>query len=186
MVDKVNQDVFRSPRSAYPGVPREAATTSASTSPHTWTQARCSSPGPTSQPSAATGSSAASTRAEPSSADALQQELSNARERLVMLREQAAAMSGKRDPSGSEVASSSTIAPERNSNLSEEIRGLRAQLQGETEARHAAELALMMERRRRELAESAVEDAQRERAAPFVVPALMDAFMRISQLSDRL
>lgn len=64
--------------------------------------------------------------------------------------------------------------------------GLRAQLQGETEARHAAELALMMERRRRELAESAVEDAQRERAAPFVVPALMDAFMRISQLSDRL
>lgn len=122
-----------------------------------------------------------------------------------MLREQAAAMSGKRDPSGSEVASSSTIAPERNSNLSEEIRGgsrlhmmlqhclnlfycagLRAQLQGETEARHAAELALMMERRRRELAESAVEDAQRERAAPFVVPALMDAFMRISQLSDRL
>lgn len=54
------------------------------------------------------------------------------------------------------------------------------------EARRAAELALAVERQRRELAEGAVEDARRERAVPFVVPALMESFMKIAQLSDDL
>lgn len=96
----------------------------------------------------------------------------------------------------------STVA-ERSKALAEEIRGtcvrepvsshiltpdiaLKAQLEAETEARRAAELQLAAERERRELAESAVEDAQRECTAPFVIPALMDAFIKISQLSDDL
>lgn len=41
-----------------------------------------------------------------------------------------------------------------------------------------------MERQRRELAESVADDARRERATPFVVPALMGALLQIAQLSD--
>ena len=59
-------------------------------------------------------------------------------------------------------------------------------MEAETEARRAAEVALAVERQRRKLAEGAVEDAKRERAAPFVIPALMDSFRKIAQLSDDL
>lgn len=68
--------------------------------------------------------------------------------------------------------------------VEDEIAALRAQLKVETEARHTAETALQAERRRREFAERVVADARRECAAPFVVPALMDALIKIAELSD--
>ena len=52
------------------------------------------------------------------------------------------------------------------------------------EARRTAEDALRAERQRREVAEALAEDVRRERATPFVVPALMGAMLRIAQLSD--
>ncbi|KAH9831982.1 uncharacterized protein C8Q71DRAFT_778945 [Rhodofomes roseus] len=64
------------------------------------------------------------------------------------------------------------------------VEALRAQLQAETEARRGAEAALHEERRRRERVEGVLADARRECAAPFVVPALMDAFIQIAALSD--
>ncbi|EPS94971.1 hypothetical protein FOMPIDRAFT_1062937 [Fomitopsis schrenkii] len=187
-VEENNQDAFRHLRGAYPRAPQDAGSASASTTTHTWTQTRHQSPGPTSQHSVATGSTGENTGVGECSPDALQRETLNARERLELLREKMAAISGQLGPSPGAASSSGfpTAVADRNIHLSEEIRGLRAQLEAETEARRAAELALAAERQRRELAESAVEDAQRERAAPFVVPALMDAFMRISQLSDDL
>ena len=53
-------------------------------------------------------------------------------------------------------------------------------------ARCVAELSMHEERRRREFAENVVEDARRECTAPFVVPSLLDALMKIAQLSDRV
>ncbi|KZT70671.1 hypothetical protein DAEQUDRAFT_708335 [Daedalea quercina L-15889] len=66
----------------------------------------------------------------------------------------------------------------------DEVATLRAQLEVETKARRVAEHALHEEQRRRVLAESVLEDARRECAAPFVVPSLLDAFIKIAQLSD--
>ncbi|KAH9918492.1 uncharacterized protein B0H18DRAFT_1198584 [Fomitopsis serialis] len=63
---------------------------------------------------------------------------------------------------------------------------LRAQLRAEYEARKAAERALRDERRRRELAEADVADVGRECKAPFVVPALVDAFLQMSRLTGEV
>ncbi|KAH9918597.1 uncharacterized protein B0H18DRAFT_1030616 [Fomitopsis serialis] len=67
--------------------------------------------------------------------------------------------------------------------MDDEASGLRARLEAESEARRAAESAVQQERRRREAAEWAVADVRRECSGPFVVPALMDAFVEISRLS---
>ena len=45
------------------------------------------------------------------------------------------------------------------------------------------ELELESERHRRQTAEEALMDVRRECKEPFVVPALLDAFIRISQLT---
>ena len=50
---------------------------------------------------------------------------------------------------------------------------------------HAAEAALNVERKRREVAERCLADVERECRAPFVVPALLQTFMKISQLGER-
>ncbi|KAF9268250.1 hypothetical protein L218DRAFT_604219 [Marasmius fiardii PR-910] len=47
-----------------------------------------------------------------------------------------------------------------------------------------AEKQLKEERRRREAAEDSLKDVQRECREPFVVPALMDAFLAISNLAS--
>ncbi|KAH9831995.1 uncharacterized protein C8Q71DRAFT_861298 [Rhodofomes roseus] len=65
----------------------------------------------------------------------------------------------------------------------DEISKLRAQLQAEDEARKVAERALEDERRRHELAEAAVADVRRECRAPFIVPALVDAFVQMSRIA---
>ncbi|KAL6298302.1 hypothetical protein BKA93DRAFT_830805 [Sparassis latifolia] len=50
--------------------------------------------------------------------------------------------------------------------------------------REQAEAAVEAERRWRQQAEAMLEEVRRERAAPFVVPAIMDAFVKLVQLSD--
>ncbi|TFY54831.1 hypothetical protein EVJ58_g8629 [Rhodofomes roseus] len=66
---------------------------------------------------------------------------------------------------------------------SDVISKLRAQLRTEYEARKAAEHALRDERQQRELAAAAVANIHRECRAPFVVPALVDAFVEISRIT---
>ncbi|PSR82070.1 hypothetical protein PHLCEN_2v6140 [Hermanssonia centrifuga] len=64
-----------------------------------------------------------------------------------------------------------------------ENRSLRDQLQRETLRRKLVEEACENERRRRKLAEDTLDDARREYDEPLVVPAMMDAFERIAQLT---
>jgi hypothetical protein len=45
-----------------------------------------------------------------------------------------------------------------------------------------AEAALVIERKKREVAEKCLEDVERECRAPFVVPGLLQTFVKISQL----
>ncbi|KZT70669.1 hypothetical protein DAEQUDRAFT_810545 [Daedalea quercina L-15889] len=77
------------------------------------------------------------------------------------------------------------IVEERNASQSE-IYALRTQLETESEARRAAELALEEEQRRRERAEGTLADVRRESNGPFVVPALLDAFAEISRFTGEL
>lgn len=63
------------------------------------------------------------------------------------------------------------------------IIALRDQLQRETLRRKLVEEACENERRRRKLAEDTLDDARREYDEPLVVPAMMDAFERIAQLT---
>lgn len=60
---------------------------------------------------------------------------------------------------------------------------LRARLQSEVSRRQLVEDACENERRRRKLAEGALDDARREYSQPLVVPAMMDAFEKIAQLT---
>lgn len=60
---------------------------------------------------------------------------------------------------------------------------LRARLQSEVSRRQLVEDACDNERRRRKLAEGALDDARREYSQPLVVPAMMDAFEKIAQLT---
>jgi hypothetical protein len=48
----------------------------------------------------------------------------------------------------------------------------------------AAQLKLEMERERRAAAEQSLKDVERECRGPFVVPALLKAFIKISELSS--
>lgn len=56
----------------------------------------------------------------------------------------------------------------------------------ESSARTAAERALDEERRARTRAEAALEDVRRELRVPFVVPAVVDAFLRIAHFTDKV
>lgn len=60
---------------------------------------------------------------------------------------------------------------------------LRERLQSEAMRRKLAEELCENERRRRKLAEGMLDDARREHATPVVVPAMMDAFAKIAQLT---
>ncbi|KAI0726795.1 hypothetical protein C8Q72DRAFT_493565 [Fomitopsis betulina] len=65
-----------------------------------------------------------------------------------------------------------------------EVEAIHAQLHVALEEQRAAYYAARHELRRRVAAENALADIRRECSAPFVVPALMDAFIRISALAD--
>ena len=60
---------------------------------------------------------------------------------------------------------------------------LRMRLQSETVRRQLVEESCENERRRRKHAEDLLDDARRESGAPLVVPAMMNAFERIAQLT---
>lgn len=60
---------------------------------------------------------------------------------------------------------------------------LRERLQRETARRQLVEEACENERRRRKLAEDILDDTRRESSAPLMVPAMMDAFQKIAQLT---
>lgn len=60
---------------------------------------------------------------------------------------------------------------------------LRDRLQREVARRQLVEEACENERRRRKLAEDILDDTRRENTAPLVLPAMMDAFERIAQLT---
>lgn len=61
---------------------------------------------------------------------------------------------------------------------------LRVELAEECAALRGAEGAYADERRLRAQAEDALEAVRQEQAAPFVVPALLDAFLKLVKLSD--
>ena len=60
---------------------------------------------------------------------------------------------------------------------------LRDRLQRETARRQLVEEACENERRRRKLAEDILDDTRRETSAPVMLPAMMDAFEKIAQLT---
>jgi hypothetical protein len=60
---------------------------------------------------------------------------------------------------------------------------LRERLEREKERRQLVEEACENERRRRKLAEGILDDTRRETSAPIVLPAMMDAFEKIAQLT---
>ena len=68
--------------------------------------------------------------------------------------------------------------------LTHTLPALRARLQKALDERRAAAYALYHEHERRVAAESALADVRRECGAPFVAPALMDAFVGICALTD--
>ncbi|TFY53847.1 hypothetical protein EVJ58_g9213 [Rhodofomes roseus] len=92
---------------------------------------------------------------------------------------------GVHPPPEPSVMTTKEVVKERKT-LQDEISAMRAQLHAESEARRTAESALHEERGRRELAEGAMIDVRRECNAPFIVPALMDAFLGISRLTGEL
>lgn len=61
---------------------------------------------------------------------------------------------------------------------------LREMLERETAARQAAETELQEERRKRVDAEAILEDMRRERSAPFIVPGMADAFIKLARLTE--
>ncbi|KAI0918186.1 hypothetical protein AcV7_006990 [Taiwanofungus camphoratus] len=67
--------------------------------------------------------------------------------------------------------------------LRKEITNLRTQLERECAARRVAETALEKERHQRMHTEAILGDVRRECSMPFVVPALMDAFVKLAQLT---
>ncbi|GBE84630.1 hypothetical protein SCP_0606090 [Sparassis crispa] len=81
---------------------------------------------------------------------------------------------------------SRTDLPDGNRDVDEEITLMRVQLRRESTDRYAAESMLQEERRRRKQAEGIVDDCRRECSAPFVVPALMDAFVKLAQLTGEV
>lgn len=50
--------------------------------------------------------------------------------------------------------------------------------------RFAAQTALENERHRRKYAEGVLDDCRRESTGPFIVPALMDAFVKLAELTS--
>ena len=56
-------------------------------------------------------------------------------------------------------------------------------MEREKERRLLVEEACENERKRRKLAEDILDDARRETSAPMVLPAMMDAFEKIAQLT---
>ncbi|OBZ78371.1 hypothetical protein A0H81_02240 [Grifola frondosa] len=76
------------------------------------------------------------------------------------------------------------IPEERLQEQEEQIAALRAELNREIAARRAAEAAANEERARRVHAEGVLDDTRREYSTPFVVPALMEAFFKLAQLSS--
>ena len=48
----------------------------------------------------------------------------------------------------------------------------------------AIEAALTVEQKKREVAEKSLADVERECRAPFVIPALLQTFMKISQIAN--
>ncbi|KAL4252372.1 hypothetical protein ABKN59_004844 [Abortiporus biennis] len=67
--------------------------------------------------------------------------------------------------------------------LEEEVESLRRELSREYERRKDAEADVEVERRRRIHAEDVLQDARREYNAPLIVPAMMEAFQRIGELT---
>ena len=63
------------------------------------------------------------------------------------------------------------------------ITALREELSREQQSRRVQEALLRAERLRRTEMESAVNDTSRECKQPFVVPALLDAFLKIGQMT---
>ncbi|TFK87192.1 hypothetical protein K466DRAFT_575950 [Polyporus arcularius HHB13444] len=76
-----------------------------------------------------------------------------------------------------------TNADQRSKVLEDEITALREELTREQQTRKVSEALLRAERVRRAEVENMMKDATRECKQPFVVPALLDAFMKIGQMT---
>ncbi|KAI0691431.1 hypothetical protein BC835DRAFT_117748 [Cytidiella melzeri] len=72
---------------------------------------------------------------------------------------------------------------ERVRSMEHQLQSLRERLQREKERRQLVEESCENERRRRKLAEDILDDTRRETSAPNVLPAMMDAFEKIAQLT---
>ncbi|CCL98424.1 uncharacterized protein FIBRA_00421 [Fibroporia radiculosa] len=88
------------------------------------------------------------------------------------------------NPAAARPSNGATPAERATAALQDVIDDMRKDLQHERKARRAAEEAVFDERRRRIRAEDILEDMRRECASPFVVPALMDAFVKLAQLTS--
>ncbi|KZT03664.1 uncharacterized protein LAESUDRAFT_761760 [Laetiporus sulphureus 93-53] len=106
------------------------------------------------------------------------------------IRESASAHTLTQSSAGSEVRESAPDLLDQlwraNAELQDEITALRTQLAQESGARYTAEMALRVEGERRIHAEDALEDIRRECREPFVVPALMDSFVKLAQLTGNV
>lgn len=67
--------------------------------------------------------------------------------------------------------------------LEDEITALREELSREQQSRRVQEALLRAERLRRSEVESMMNDTTRECKQPFVVPALLEAFLKIQQMT---
>ncbi|KAH9945532.1 hypothetical protein B0H21DRAFT_433027 [Amylocystis lapponica] len=144
---------------------------------------------PASAFSSSSGAPSASTRtgtgtlAPPSTSNgaalAVTRDLWDVRRQLTALRAREATLAAELKKLGAKI----TAADEPSVPTQHEVLALRAQVRRGAAARNVAEAALLDERRRRVRAESTLDDVRSERAAPFVVPALMDAFTKLAQLT---
>ncbi|RPD79213.1 hypothetical protein L226DRAFT_543327 [Lentinus tigrinus ALCF2SS1-7] len=82
-----------------------------------------------------------------------------------------------------ESGNSSSGSDQRVRALEDEISALREELSREQQMRKVSEALLRAERVRRTEIENMMKDATRECKQPFVVPALLDAFMKIGQMT---
>ncbi|KAI0708091.1 hypothetical protein C8T65DRAFT_708608 [Cerioporus squamosus] len=78
---------------------------------------------------------------------------------------------------------STNMSDQRTRALEDEITALREELNREQQTRKVSEALLRAERVRRAEVENMMKDATRECQQPFVVPALLDAFMKIGQMT---
>ncbi|PIL27437.1 hypothetical protein GSI_10585 [Ganoderma sinense ZZ0214-1] len=118
---------------------------------------------------------------------ALTRELWDVRRQISALQAQEGDLESEMRRSGQSVppkeGTNSVALEQRVKALEDEISALREELSREQQSRRVQEALLRAERLRRTEVETMMHDTSRECKQPFVVPALLDAFMKIGQMT---